>query len=287
MAVLRVVAVGVKVGRAVGVREGRRVKGVGHKAVDAPHQKVVGQVFFQLHALGPAVVAKDLAHRVAGLARLDGRGAGRQVAQLEMVKSAVPRLGQVAGFGGVLTLGQHLAADVVDAGHILTVQPAEVMPQAGAGAGVGVAVLDHMADVPHAVRAAPAADLARKVLPHQPGHSVHVGVADAGSLAGVGGVIPQKVEQVCPACAQAGFQLRRQGAGKGQILVGAKQAFLAVEVPVAQLRLVGEKSHDGAAEIGGIVLPVRLVHRVDQQAAAVRVQHIDVIPVWPAVAGKP
>ena len=75
VAVLGVVAVGIEVRRAVLVRVGLCGEGVGHKVIDAAHHKVVEQVFFQPHALLPAVVAEDLAHGAAvhiGVQRAEG-----------------------------------------------------------------------------------------------------------------------------------------------------------------------------------------------------------------------
>ena len=178
--VLGVVALGVEVGRAVRVGEGVPGKGVGHKVVDAPYQKVVRQVLLQPDALLPSVVAENLAHGVACLARLKGRGAGRQGAQSVVVE--LPVAGAALGVqgGAVLPLGQHLAADVVDARHVLALEPPEEVPQAGAGAAVLAVVLDDVANVRHPPLMAPVRHLLAEVLPHQLCHQIHVGRVEPG-----------------------------------------------------------------------------------------------------------
>lgn len=48
-------------------------EGVGHKVVHAPHQEVIGQVFFQPNALLPAVIAEDFAQVVAMFGWINAR----------------------------------------------------------------------------------------------------------------------------------------------------------------------------------------------------------------------
>ena len=65
--VLGIVSVCVEVRRAVRIRIFLRRKGVRDIVVDAADHQVVCEVFLEAHALGPAVVAEDLTHRVAVL----------------------------------------------------------------------------------------------------------------------------------------------------------------------------------------------------------------------------
>ena len=188
--VLGVVAVGVEVGRAVLVREGLGGEGVGHKTVHAPYHEMIQQVFFQMHALFPAVVAENFAHGAAlhvGVQRAQGRA---QLAKGVVVELAVVMVAEHVFLLPVLHARLHLAADVVDAGHGLPFQAPEVVAQAGAGAGVLVVVLHHVADVLHAVIPAPPADLVGEVLLHQPGHAVHKGVADFRRQEGIAVIRP-------------------------------------------------------------------------------------------------
>ena len=276
--VLGIAALGVEVGRAVRVGEGVPGKGVGHKVVDAPHQKVVRQVLLQPDALLPSVVAENLAHGVACLARLKCRGAGRQGAQAVVVE--LPVAGAALGVqgGAVLPLGQHLAADVVDARHVLALEPPEEVPQAGAGAAVLAVVLDDVADVRHPPLMAPVRHLLAEVLPHQLCHQIHVGRVEPGRfLAAVLGEQPGQLlpPAWAPAFLQGGFQLP----APGQILAAAQGVALGVGGAVAQVGLVGEEPGQGLAKLLGIALPVGLVHSLQQQADACLVQHVDVIPV--------
>ena len=81
----------------------------------------------------------------------------------------------------MFALGIDLSADVVDAGHILSLEPPEIVPKGGGSAAVVVVVLDHMADVLYAVFPAPVSDLIGEILPYQAADSVHEGVAHLGS----------------------------------------------------------------------------------------------------------
>ena len=151
---------------------------------------------------------------------------------------------------------------------------------------MGVVVLDHVTDVLHTVLPAPAAQLPGEVFPQQLGHRVHIGVAYEGRLIRVHAVFPQQIQPIRPVRAEALGQFGGHGFGKGQILICAQPIFIEIQMPVAQLRLVREEARDGLAEIRGVVLPMGLVHRVDQQPDALRVQHVDVFPMGAAVAAQ-
>ena len=80
-----------------------------------------------------------------------------------MIKPPIPVIAHKTIGAVVLAAGQHLAADVVDACHILAAEPPKIMAQAAAGAGMLVVVLDEMTDVLDTMGAAPGTDLFGKV----------------------------------------------------------------------------------------------------------------------------
>ncbi len=279
-------AVGIEVRRAVLVRVGLCGEGVGHKVIDAAHHKVVEQVFFQPHALLPAVVAEDLAHGAAlhiGVQRAHGAA---QLAEGVVVELAVLHITKHILLLPVLHTGLHLAADVVDAGHGLPFEAAEVVPQAGARAGVLVVVLHHVADVRHAMSAAPLADLVREVLLHESGHAVHKSVAHLGRQKRIAVIGPQQRQKACIACAQLFLQRGSKLPTPGQILLGAEGVVHLVHGVVAKLRLVGEEARDHGAELVGKMLIMRLIHRVDLKAAGLPIHHVDIAAVGADVAGE-
>ena len=281
--VLRVVAVGVEMRRAVGVGERLARERVRHEPVDAAHEEMVGQVFFQPDALGPAVVAKNLAHGVAAFGRFNGRGTLGQGGQAVVVEGAITRAAHIVHPRFILALGQHLAADVVNARHVLALQATEIMPEAGPGAAVLAVILDDMADVAHTVVVAPGGDLFAEIAPYQPGQTVHVRGVDAGSF--IAAVLREQPRQRGGPAGAAGFgQGGFQRGAPGQVLAAAQGVAFLVQKTVAKLRFIGEKAGDGLAEIGGIMLPMGFVDRVDQQPHTGRVGHIDVVPVTACVA---
>ena len=71
MTILRIVSVCIKMWRAVRIRELFCGKCMRYIVVYTAYHKVVCQIFFQLYALFPAVVAKDFAHGIAMLVWLD------------------------------------------------------------------------------------------------------------------------------------------------------------------------------------------------------------------------
>ena len=286
VAVLGIVALGIEVRRAVPVRILLCGEGMGHKVIDPAHHEVVQQVLLQPHALLPAVVAKDLAHRPAVHVRVQRAHGGAQLAESVVIELAVLLVTEHVLFLPILHAGLHLAADVVDAGHALPLETPEVVPQAGARAGVLVVVLHHVADVLHPMRAAPLADLMRKVLLHQAGDAVHKGVADLRRQKRIAVIRPQQRQQGGIACAQLLFQRGGQLPAPGQILLGAEKIVHLIHGVVAQLRLVREKARDHAAELIAEVLIVGLIHRVDLDAAGLLVHHVDVAAVGADVAGE-
>ena len=200
-----------------------------------------------------------------------------------MVEGAITRAAHIVHPRFILALGQHLAADVVNARHILALQAAEIMPQAGACAAVLAVILDDMADVAHTVVVAPGGDLFAEIAPYQTGQTVHVRGVDAGSF--IAAVLREQPRQRGGPAGATGFgQGGFQRGAPGQVLAAAQRVAFLVQKAVAQLRLIGEKAGDRLAEIGGIMLPMGFVDRVDQQPHAGGVGHVDVVPVAACVA---
>ena len=158
------------------------------------------------------------------------------------------------------------------------------MPRAIAKPCVRTVVLDQMADVADAVRAAPVADLLRVVFCKKPTHHVHKDVARRnGSFSGV---IPEARQHFCkiPAppraqCAQkllrpwqdepfaAAFRAAARAAGKRLIRRGVSEA-----------RLVGEKSGDGFSELRAVVRIMRLVYIVQERGHRLPLQRVEIVP---------
>ena len=64
--------------------------------------------------------------------------------------------------------------DNVDAAHVLSLERAEIVTAAVSESGVRVLILDYVAYIQNAVRAAPVAELERESLAPEPCHRVHV-----------------------------------------------------------------------------------------------------------------
>jgi hypothetical protein len=154
---------------------------MGHEPVNAPHQEVVRQILFQPAPFLPAVVAKNFAQAAPLFARVNGRQRAAQVPQHIVVKQPAAVLPHQPVGAIPFSLGQHLPANAVDAGHVLAGKPPEIMSQGTAAAKMLVVVLDQMADVFHPVLVAPAADLPGKIPLYGAGDSIHVCKAHPGS----------------------------------------------------------------------------------------------------------
>ena len=271
---LRVVPPGVEVGRAVPVGVGHG-EGVGREHVDPPHQHVAGQPPHQRHALGPAVVAEDLAQGAALLLRVDVRGGAGQLRQAKVEELPVCVPGDPL-VNPPREPRHNLMMHHVHAGHVLAPHLPEVVAHAAAHAGVGVVVLNDVADVLHAVRLAPLPHLPGEALVHQVGHMLHVGGA------GTGG----SVSRFVPQPGQAGQELRAPGfpqpflqlMAPGQAHVPLAQGLVeGIALHVAQLRFVREEACDHPAEVRRVALVVLLVHLVQQHPHGVLVDQVHVV----------
>ena len=195
------------------------------------------------------------------------------------------RIHEVAG-ADVLALGQNLSADVVDAGPVLSGQTAEIVAEARTGAGVLVIVLDQMADVLHAVRAAPVTDLEGEAVLHLQGDSVHVIAAHHGLQIFVKILLPDQRQEA--AIVRAPFCLKTRADRVGPRLVVELTDLLLklIQMAVADLRLVREEARDRLAEFCAVMGKMRLIDGFDQLMAGCFVHHVDVIPVRAAVPGQ-
>ena len=259
---------------------------MGHKPVDSPHHKMVGQILFQLHAFRPSVVSENLAHGSAFFHRLYGCRAGRQPPQRIVVKYAVSDTVFITVFAVVLHLRHHLSADIVNPRHILSRKPPEKMPQAGTASGMLVIVLNHVSDVGHAPGTAPVAQLTGKVLFHTPCHHVHKIVAHSGFQPSLKFPVPQK-RQIFPiAAAPSLLKLRLYLPAKGLVRNLLQGFSRLINMAVSQLRLVREKSRYGLSEFFLIMSVVGLVNGLNQLMDRFGVAHIHIISVRASVSGK-
>jgi len=178
---LRVVAVRVKVRRAVPIGEGRHAKRVRRKPVNTADEHMVGNPFHLAQALVPAKGAKDLGHAAPLLFGVEARGRRAQLGKRVRKELHVPCAVEVA-VAPAVNSGGKLVDDHVDTGHVLSCDRAEVVPSALTQARVTTLVLDHVANVHDAVRAAPTANLLVKAAAVELRSKVHIGVANLGAV---------------------------------------------------------------------------------------------------------
>ncbi len=171
--VKRILSVGVKVGRTVRIRKGSRGEGMGHQVVYAPDQEVIRQKLLFSHPRLPSVSPEVFTQAPSLLFRIHRSQRGSQLSTNIVVKAGLVVNLWILPSGGVFTVYHHLAADVVDSRHVLAGKPPKVVSQTDAQIRVEVAVLQHVADVLHAVIRTPPSDLFRKALLHQTGGHLH------------------------------------------------------------------------------------------------------------------
>ena len=272
---LGVVAAGIEVRRAVIVRVLRHRESVGYKVVYALADPVIGQPLHVAHTQPPAVGTEVFAHQASVLFRVNRCGGSAELAQIVMVEGRLDvREARVAG--GNVIAGHQLITDVIDAGHMLAFNRTEVVSDAGAEAHVAAVVLDNVADILHAVRLAPVAELGGKVFAVQGADGVHICNAQpaVGIVVMVGKQqreIPVKVLSV--ALQQHLLELPAPGQRHPQ----TDEAVLIVALAVVEAGLIGEEAGDHRTEEVGIALVVLLVHFINQQADGVGLNVIDVL----------
>ena len=240
---------------------------------------MVGDPFHLAQALVPTEGAKDLGHAAPLLFWVEACGRRAQLGKCVGKELHVPRAVEVA-VAPVIDAGGKLVDDNVDARHILSGDRAEVVPGALAQARVAAFVLNHMPDVHNAVLTAPVADLLVKAGAVELRGNVHVGVTDSGAIC-----------LACPKAAQLGKPARAQrlvqAAGK---LVRPRQCHISASNKAAgrsivesrallvhKARLIGKEPQDGAAELVAQVLKRGLVDGIDEHAARIGVDHVDVL----------
>ena len=127
--------------------------------IDPAHHKMVCQISFQPHTFFPSIISEDLTHRTILFSRVNGCRAGCQPPECKMIKFPVSFRAQVGNIFDILSLRQHLSADIINARHILSGKSPEKMSQTGTAPRMLIIVLDQMADILHTMFPAPAADL--------------------------------------------------------------------------------------------------------------------------------
>ena len=182
---LHIVPVGVKVRRAVRIREVFWRKGMGDKDINASYQHKISQPFHGLCAFRPAVIAEDLTHGASLFLFVKVGVACAQFSEGIMVEFPVGlRIqGGVCGMD-VFASGKDLGGYHVDTRHILSGHGAEIVSGTGAEAGRGVVVLQYMAYVFHPVGTAPVTQLQGEILFVKPGDRIHIPVAESGVIIG-------------------------------------------------------------------------------------------------------
>ena len=136
-----------------------------HETVDPAHEHVVEEIAHTGRTLRPAVRAEDLAHRPSVHLRIDVREGGAELGEHAVEEGGIaPVPGGGRGVDILAHAGQDLVEDDVDAAHILTVEGAEIVTRAASEPGVRVVVLDDVADILHAMRPTPVAELSCKAV---------------------------------------------------------------------------------------------------------------------------
>ena len=201
-----------------------------------------------------------------------------------MIKSPVPRCPKVRDIRDILSLRQHLSADIIDARHVLTGQSAKIMSKARSAPRMLVVVLDQMTDVFHAMRRAPIPQLPGEILLHPPGHPVHIDVSDLCRQAFSEFSFPQKGQVLYVLRSPDLLQIPLQTSAPGLITYLIDFPIHLIKMSVSDLRLIGEKARNGLPEILVIMCVMRLINRLYQCVAGLLIQHVHVIPVRSAVS---
>ena len=255
-----------------------------HKMVDAAHQHMIQQALHHGRAFGPAIRAKHFAHRAALHMRLDMRVRGSQLGQHIVEKcwicdAALNRSRVRASSHAWHDLVQHY----IDARHVLSIQRAEIVPGGIRHARVGVHVFDDMANVFHAMRFAPFAQLLGKRRAPQAGQGVHIGIAHL--CVNISHGIPQAANKgsasppraLCISSSSASLQ---EAPGPACRSGGCTAWFCRQTNPAyshSQLRFIGKEAREGVAKIPLVVLLMRLINGFDQCGHAFRVDGMEIV----------
>ena len=266
----------VEVGRAVQVI-GLGRKGMGHIVIDAPDQHMVRQILHVFRSLGPAEGTENLAHGPALFLRVHMGQGGSKLSQIIMEKVIFHMfIADTAGAGTFRQTGDQLVQHNVDTGHILVCQGPEIMGCTVGGLGMGIVVLDDMANVLNSMFPAPGAQLGAEIAAVLPGNDVHVGIADPVGV--VSQVIPQSRQQRSGIAAQTLLQHMQQLVVPGMVVKSlACPGDEGIFYVVAECRLVGEEAQEGVAEVFLQVLIMGLVHRIHKDLDRLLPEHIAVM----------
>lgn len=120
MAVLGIISMGIKMGRAVRIRKGHRRKCMRYIMVNPSDQKMIHQVFFQAHSFRPAICPEYLTHGIPFFQRLNRSGRTPQLPKHVMIELPDPFRENAVIIIQILSLGKHLTANIVNARHILS-----------------------------------------------------------------------------------------------------------------------------------------------------------------------
>ena len=260
---------------------------MGGKVVDAPGEEVVGEVLHRPHTGVPAVGPEVFAEGPAALAGVDVGVGGPQLAQLIVVELPVAGLGKALRPDRVAAADHHLAADVVDAGHMLPGEAPEVVAHAGAEPGVGAVVLNDVADILDPVGGAPVPQLIGKALFHQPGDAVHIPFPDLRVRPPVVQIRPEDRQKVLPVISQPLTHHLRHIPAPGERHVLMPDPLVEVVADgVADAGLVREEPGDDRPEEVLVTGVMGFIDRLDLEGAGGVVQHVDVVLPAAAVVGE-
>ena len=146
---------------------------MGGKLVDSPDQHMVGEPFHKGIALCPAVIAEDLTQRPVLLVFLDMGSGTAQLGQAELEEFPVP-VSCDPLVDDFREPRHDLVVYHINACHMLSCHLPEIMANATGHPGMGIVILDDMADVLYPMVCTPSAKLSGKAFLHQTGHPVHI-----------------------------------------------------------------------------------------------------------------
>ena len=127
----------------------------------------------------------------------------------------------------------------VDARHVLAIQRSEIMAARAAQAGMGVHILDNMADVHDSVRPAPFAQLQAEILAPELGEHIHIGHPEFGQPIPL--FIPQSGQLARHIAAHLLIQPPKQLVAPGQRQTGLPQLLIVTARDVYKRQVLGTR----------------------------------------------
>ena len=251
--------------------------------VDAAHQQKIRDPLHHGAALCPAVCAKLLAQSSALHARILVRQGCAQLTKHVVIKR---RIGKPRAKAGIMNMMRHTRHDLmqhdINTCHILPFERTEIVPRADCCTRVTVVVLDNVTDIHHASLTAPVTKHAAEIIAVQRGDGVHICktrhmcmLACKPQLAH----IRQRVLAHLLAHQLDHARIVRQSHTHRakRTLVAAGVNGMAGRHSVCKHGLIREKAHKRRTKVLGVVLVVRLVNRLQHDAAGLRTRHIDIV----------